>query len=792
MKLVRGEDRKSLRLSCLLGATALACLAGLVVPPAPTFAQDTGGFGDTVSPNAQMLIEADTLIYDNERNTVTADGAVQIDYDGNRLVADRVIYDRGTNRLIAEGGVEIIDKDGNRITSDRIDVTDDFRDGFVEALRVETPDKTYFAANSAQREDGERTTFNQAVYTACEPCEDKPDKAPIWRIKGRKIVWDGKKKTVTFYGARFELFGMPIAYLPYFVTADPTVKRKSGFLIPSVSFSDYRGTGVKVPYYFALSPTYDLTVSPTYYANQGFMAEAEWRQRFNNGEYSITIAGISQRDPGAFPSRRVDSAVTRRGMVGSKGAFTINPRWTFGWDVLVQSDKNFAATYDIKGFDDARSSEIFLTGLHDRNYFDLRAYRFFVQETRLNTHPLARSKQQPWVLPSFDYAKTLDEAVFGGELSFDINAQGIYRPSMSGTDGMRLIAPGGSSGRLTAETEWRRSFITLGGLVLTPSLSARGDGIFTNYSAATQAAISTLGPADIRSSYQRYMATAGLEARWPILMMTDNSTHIIEPIAQIFVRPDEPYAGTLGIPNEDAQSFVFDATTLFERDKFSGYDRIEGGTRANLGIRYTGTVGDEWAFNALVGQSYHIAGVNSFATPDLVNAGAFSGLESDVSDYVAMVGFSGPHRISMSAGGRFDEKTFEMRRADVKAATQLGPLALTGRYTFIQAQSETDPVTGDTRTYGFETDRHEVQAGASLKFADYWKVFGSGTFDLQSSTLIKNTYGFSYDDECFTFRLFVEEKRNRTTKRLTRDFGFNIAFRTIGDFGSSTSDATQF
>ena len=123
MKLVRGEDRKSLRLSCLLGATALACLAGLVVPPAPTFAQDTGGFGDTVSPDAQMLIEADTLIYDNERNTVTADGAVQIDYDGNRLVADRVIYDRSTNRLIAEGGVEIIDKDGNRITSDRIDVT---------------------------------------------------------------------------------------------------------------------------------------------------------------------------------------------------------------------------------------------------------------------------------------------------------------------------------------------------------------------------------------------------------------------------------------------------------------------------------------------------------------------------------------------------------------------------------------------------------------------------------------------------------------------------------------------
>lgn len=786
MSLVRGENRKSLRLWRLLGATALVCLAGAAVSPAPAFAQDIGGIA--ASPNAQMLIEADTLIYDNERNTVTAEGGVQIDYDGSKLVADRVVYDRGTSRLIAVGGVEIIDRDGNRITANQIDITDDFRDGFVEALRVETADKTYFAADSAEREGGQVTTFNRGVYTACAPCEENPEKAPIWRIKGKKIVWDGKKKTVKYYGARFELFGMPIAYLPYFVTADPTVKRKSGFLIPSVTTSERLGTGIKVPYYFALSPTYDLTVSPTYYTNQGFLAEAEWRQRFNNGAYTVVIAGINQRDPGAFGATRIDSQKTVRGMVGTKGAFQINPRWSFGWDVLAQSDKNFSSTYSVKGFSAASKSEIYLTGLNDRNLFDLRAYRFFVQESRLDTDPRARSKQQPWVLPSFDYAKTLDEAVLGGELSFDINARGIYREAQSSTEGSRMIAPAGSSGRITAETEWRRQFITLGGLVLTPSLHARGDGVFANYTDPTKIAIATLGPTDIRSSYHRYMATAGLEARWPILFTTANTSHVIEPMAQIYIRPDEPYAGRLGVPNEDSQSFVFDATSLFERDKFSGYDRIEGGTRANLGIRYSGTVGDNWALKAIAGQSYHLAGINSFASPDLVNAGAFSGLESDVSDYVAMVGLTGPRALSVSAGGRFDEKTFEMRRADIKAGTRIGPLTLLGRYSYIQAQSETDPVTNVTKTYGFEDDRQEVEAGASLKFAEYWRVFGSGVFDVESSTLIKKNYGFSYDDECFTFSFYVSEKTNRQTKRLTRDFGFNISFRTIGDFGTSTSE----
>src|SRR5690606_6314399 len=115
---------------------------------------------------------------------------------------------------------------------------------------------------------------------------------------------------------------------------------------------------------------------------------------------------------------------------------------------------------------------------------------------------------------------------------------------------------------------------------------------------------------DIRSAYYRSMATAGLEARWPILFSTTSSTHILEPTAQIFARPNEPYGNRLGIPNEDAQSLVFDASNLFERDKFSGYDRIEGGTRANVGLRYTGDFGSGWSANAIVGQSYHLAGQN--------------------------------------------------------------------------------------------------------------------------------------------------------------------------------------
>ena len=224
-----------------------------------------------------MLLEADTLIYDNDNDIVTAAGSVQIDYGGNRLVAQRVVYNRKTGRLVASGSVEIVDSSGTRIYSDEIDVTDDFANGFVNALRVETVDKTYFAAESAERSAGTTTTFNNGVYTACEPCEEKPDKAPVWRIKAQKIIWNGKQKTIRFEHSRFEFFGMPIAYFPVFEVPDPTVKRKSGFLIPGVSYNSDLGFGVTVPYYLALSPTYDLTLKSRYYSKQGFFGEAEWR-----------------------------------------------------------------------------------------------------------------------------------------------------------------------------------------------------------------------------------------------------------------------------------------------------------------------------------------------------------------------------------------------------------------------------------------------------------------------------------------------------------------------------------
>lgn len=780
------EGSKYAGIARLAGATAMACLLALGAVSVPAAAQDISAFAEGVSRTAQMLIEADTLVYDNDQQTVTAVGGVQIEYDGNRLVAQRVSYHRKSGRLVASGNVEIVQKDGTKVFADEIDVTDDFRDGFVNALRVETVDKTYFAAESADRQGGVLTTFNNGVYTACEPCEERPDKAPIWRIKARKIIWNGKAKTVRFEDSRFEFFGFPIAYLPAFEVADPTVKRKSGFLMPGINYKTELGVGVTVPYYFALSPTYDLTLYGRYYSRQGFLGQAEWRQRFNNGQYNLRIAGIRQNDPDAFGTNTVDRSVDGvdplrfRGMIASKGDFTINPRWSFGWDVMVQSDRNFSRTYSIDGYNQlVHHSQVYLTGLNDRNYFDLRGYRFQVQDDLRSS---LRNDQQPWVLPSFDYSYTPDEPVAGGELNIDFNARTLYRNDLDRLPGVPAVrGVEGTNSRLTAEAEWKRTFVSDGGLLLTPLLAFQADSTFVNQSSASIDAINHMAAsrgvgADVRSAFYRYMATIGLDLRWPVLFSSTSSTHILEPVVQVFARPNERYAETLGIPNEDAQSFVFDATTLFERDKFSGYDRIEGGTRANVGFRYSGTFGNGWTTNALFGQSYHLGGVNSFNSPDLVNVGAFSGLETEKSDFVGLLGFSSPGGLSGSVSARFDEQTFEVRRAEVKAGWSGTPLSLSAKYAYIQKQP----------LYGFNVDRQEVSLHGSARLHENWRIFASGTYDLENQIVARDAFGFSYDDECFSYAMTFSERRDYVTRETSQTVGFNLSFRTIGDFGTNT------
>jgi LPS-assembly protein len=767
---VAAGNRKRMKLTnaVLLAGVALHMLA--IGMNAPAKAQDAAARIDDLQPNipadAKLLLTANELVYNRDTEKVTVRGNVQIEYGGYKMVARQVDYDQKSGRILATGDIQLIEPGGNIVYADRMDVTDDFGNGFVQALRIETTDLTRLAAETGERRNGEEFILNKAVYTACTPCNTKPEHRSLWHIKAQRIIQNGRTRTIRLEHAYFELFGKPIAYIPVMEIPDHTVKRKSGFLFPQFRYTQKLGAGVGVPYYWAISPHMDATITGTGLTRQGFLLEGEFRQQFHNGLHTLNVAGISQLDREQFTPGTVDALETNRGMIASRGKFEINPRWSFGWNVLVQSDNNFAKTYDLSTFDGTTYvNQAYLTGLGKRNYFDLRAFYFDIQDA--DPDSIDENKQP--VAQVLDYSYTAPEPILGGELNADFNLTNIKRNRLDRVNVLgveRFRGLEGTSHRLTGELEWKRTFIAPGGLVLTPLLAARGDALGMN----VDDPVGYTGNFTSSDAETRRMLTAGLEARYPILFAGETSTHVLEPIGQLYARPDEQYAG--GLPNEDAQSFVFDATNLFDRDKFSGYDRIEGGTRANIGLRYTGSFDSGYGLRAIAGQSFQLGGLNSFATDDLVKAGADSGLETDSSDYVAMLGIDAPSGLMASLSGRLDESDFSLRRADAT----VGYLGLNWQAALTYTRIEAQP------TYGSPFDQDEIQTAAAYRFHEYWSVFGAVTYDIDAGVVSRNGLGITYDDQDTLFSIVYKQERD-TDSSLANDWsiGARISFRTLGD-----------
>ena len=247
-----------------------------------------------------LYLQADQLLYDTKNSRVIAQGNVEIYYNNYILTADQVVYDQSTNKLIAEGNAQLKDPNGSITRADRFEALDDFRDAFIQSLSVVAADDTRIAAERASRREGNTTEYERARFT---PCKNDPGMPPLWCISAARIIHDQRARDHHLPGRAVRVFGVPVVYLPYFEMPDPSVKHRSGFLMPNFTNSSTLGFGFETPYYFALAPNIDFTFHPKYLSNYGMLWQGEWRHRLANGQYSVTAAGIDEgRDGTAIGS----------------------------------------------------------------------------------------------------------------------------------------------------------------------------------------------------------------------------------------------------------------------------------------------------------------------------------------------------------------------------------------------------------------------------------------------------------------------------------------------------------
>src|SRR5258706_1325452 len=719
----------------MLSRLLLAILAGLgcltgVARAQESSVQTHGGettIAKQVSPDqaSQLLLQANDLVYDNRNNRVIARGNVEIYYGESVLLADEVVYDKTVNTLTAVGNVRLKDSDGSVINAEHLTLRIDFREGFIRSLRALTQEDTRIAATNAYRKDGQ-TVYENGVVTACKPCEAHPERPPIWRVKATRVIQDKADQNIYYENAVFEIYGIPVAWVPYFYTPDPSVKQRSGFLAPQYSHSTSLGYTVAIPYYYALSPNYDLTLTPEFTTNAGILMQAEWRQRLWNGSYSVKLAGAYNDNAADFFGDR-----NWRGSIDTKGDFELNKFWHFGWNAIVQSDDTFRRFYGIDSiYSTEQVSSIYLTGMGERNYFKLSVNQYGNLSGRtFNFDTISyQNSVTATAYPSLDYNYVNNKPVFGGEFSFDVNALAltVNDPANQVSNVFRR-----DTDHIARQAQWRRKLTDDIGEVFTPFVQARGD-IYH---------VSSFQDVDLKSgqddTFTRQVVTAGIDYRYPFVSHTENASHVIEPVVQVIARSNVD--NNFKVPNEDSQSLVFDDTLLFDINKFSGYDRIETGTRTNFGLQYTMQVYNGVSIRAIGGESVQLAGKNSFDPT--------TGLGTDMSDYVAGAYFDYKNMFRLVSQVRFNQADLSLSRQDYSFQTKLGFFEGSISYVAVAAQP----------ALGFNTPREEVSGFSAIKLNDDWTIFGDLRYDLELGQFVRNSVGVQYADECFIYSVTYQQ-----------------------------------
>jgi LPS-assembly protein len=467
-----------------------------------------------------------------------------------------------------------------------------------------------------------------------------------------------------------------------------------------------------------------------------------------------------------------------------------------------------------------------LRGQGDRSYFDLSGYHF-EGLTAYDFQP-----QLPNAAPVLDYNKTIAlpperTGGIGGELTIDLNAANItrtaaayqavgaqtldqayslynvctiYRPA---TCLLRGIA--GDYARASAQISWQRKFIDPIGEEWTPFVFARLDGEATSLNTSESFVFSSAnGTSTISNSNQpaffsgaqsetaaRAMPGVGLEYRYPFVSTSWIGRQVIEPIAQLIVRQNELLPKLQ--PNEDAQSLVFDETNLFAWNKYSGYDRIEGGVRLNYGMQYTADFSNGGRANVVAGESIQLAGQNSYTIADAANTGLESGLDKKYSNFVAGETISPfSPAFSFTTKQQFDSSTFALARLDALVNLNFAGLTTSLDY----ARYAVQPL------LGWPKNREGLVANAKYNIVNHWNVNGSLIFDMSRHLydlpgqslprLYPTNYGvgLGYMDECTTFNVsylsHLSDPIAATPGVRDQTISFQLTLRTLGDIRGST------
>jgi LPS-assembly protein len=717
---------------------AVAALFAFVLLPAFLTAQmeKPGGGGP-------YLLLADLLEYDEQNRTATATGNAELSDAKHVIQAQSLFYDENKDLVEASDRAWLAQPDGSVMFADKMQMSSNFTQGHAKNVSMRMGDDSRLAALQARRIDGRYTLFDRGVFSPCAPCVENPRDPPLWQVKARRVTHDQEKHDLIYRDASMDMWGVPMMYIPYFTTPDPTVKRRSGFLTPTLGRTENVGVFATIPYYYTISPDFDITFRPTFSGTDGFRWNSTLRKRFEHGELefsnSLVVADRTD-DDGSTKENQL------RGHIAGFARFDLNPFYRVGTDFAFLSDKSYAQRYG-ESMEDILTSRVYAERLKGRDYG--AAEFFYFQNNRPGPQP-----EEPLVFPRLRYSALGEpDRTLGGRWSFDGMANHLMRDQ------------GTSNRRLGVDLGWERRDVLPLGLVSTLTGHVRDDIFWvdnlpdpTNPSVVYDDTVTN-----------RLFPAGQVALHYPLTKDFGSFSHIVEPIVSLTASRTMDRDPKLS--NEDSVDVEFDATNLFDINRYPGTDRQEQGVRTAYGLRNAFYGENGGSAEILLGQSYRITEDPLFPTG--------TGLEERFSDYVGEIMLDPAQWLHFDYLFRLDKDSLDSRKHDIKTSFGVPEFRPYANYTYLD-----QPVVAPGAVGKVE----EINYGFTSNFTKYWTFQFEQTRDLRTNggenALVTKT-GLSYRDECFTAAITLTRNFTERTDVPSGDtIFFHIYYKYLGGLDS--------
>lgn len=716
-------------------------LAGLV-PLSPATLAQTSGAETTQSQlqgtAAPAMLIADRVYLDGPGKLV-AEGNVEALRDDLRIRARRISYDQATGALSIEGPITLTGTGEQAeaiVLADSAQLDGDFRNGILTSARMMLGTQVQLAARQMARVDDRYNQLYKTTVSSCKVCND--GKPPLWQIRAQRVVHDEDTRQLYFDHATFEIYGLPVFYLPYLRLPDPTQERVTGFLFPTIKRNSQLGTGLKMPYFITLGETRDLLLTP-YISGVTKTLEYRYRQAFGNGALSFS---------GAFSKDTLDDR-DLRGYVQTAGTFFLDRDLVLRFNIAAISDDAYLSDYGYSDTDRLKSEIALSRAKRDE----------WMRGALVHYHTLRETEENatiPSIIGEVEYERRFFPETMGGEFRLGLQAHSHFRYSDDNTDGSDPddITDGRDVSRLNVMADWRRSYTLLAGLRAEAMAGLAIDSFHTVQDSVLPERQTGVVP------------MTAVTLRWPLQRVDGRgAVTIIEPVAQL------AWSGgtALNVANDESTRTEFDEGNLLGLTRFASPDRREHGWRAAYGATISQYDPSGWSSRLVLGQI-----VQDDPDPSFNQS---SGLTGTYSNLLVAGQIQAPNGWSLSGRGLFDNG-LSVTKTSARAGWVNERAAFGATYVWLGPDEAVDRASVIS----------EWTVDGSYRFNENWEVDGNIRYDVASDSPATAGLGVTWSNECVD--VTIAASKNFTSSSVvtpSTDISFTIGLR---GFSAQTSSAS--